>query len=139
MHFLADLPVLLYRRIGKRAEAMCQDVSPAQARENFEPTRWRVVEMRHDRKPGLFCDLECNVERCHPRGTAGVPPHAHLDAGNQIAVALNDANAFARIEEPQIGAFADRHGGADSEDSGKGDVEVGMIRSGDGSITWRRN
>ena len=59
------------------------------------------------------------------RGTAGVPPHAHLDARDQIAVAPNDANALARIEEPQIGAFADRHGCADSEDAGKGDIEVG--------------
>ena len=62
--------------------------------------------MRHDRKPGLFCDLECNVEGCHPRGTVGVAPHAYLDARDQIAVSPNDANALARIEEPQFGAIA---------------------------------
>src|ERR1700726_299517 len=65
-HFLADLPVFLYRRIRKRAEAMRQDVPPAQARKHFEPARGWVVEMRHDWKPGLFCDLERNVEGCHP-------------------------------------------------------------------------
>src|SRR5215831_20613604 len=31
-HFLTDLPVMLYRRVGKRTEAMSQDVSPAGAR-----------------------------------------------------------------------------------------------------------
>jgi hypothetical protein len=64
--FFADLPVLLYRRIGERAEAMRQDVPPAQARKHFEPARGWVVEMRHDWKSGLFRDLERNVERCHP-------------------------------------------------------------------------
>jgi len=43
-----------------------------------------------------------------------------FDARDQIAVGFNDANAFARIEEPQIGAFADRHGGTEREDAGKG-------------------
>jgi len=102
-----------------------QDVSPRRCASTSSRAGWRVVEMRHDRKPGLFCDLECNVEGCHPRGTAGVAPHAYLDARDQIAVSPNDANALARIEEPQFGAFADRHGGADGEDAGKGDVEVG--------------
>ena len=31
---------------------------------------------------------------------------------------------FARVEEPQIGAFADHHTGAEGEDPGKRDVEI---------------
>jgi len=48
-HFLSDPPVLPYRRIGKRAKTVRQDISAAQTRKHFEPARWRVVEMRHDR------------------------------------------------------------------------------------------
>src|SRR5215813_11355246 len=52
-HFLADLAIPLYGRIGKRAEAMRQHVSPAQTREHFEPARWRVIKMRHEAPPAL--------------------------------------------------------------------------------------
>jgi hypothetical protein len=45
----------------------CVRMSPRrQAREHFEPAGRRVVEVRHNRKPGLFGDLERNVEGCHP-------------------------------------------------------------------------
>ena len=60
--------------------------------------------------------------------TPEAPPRAsdaHLDAGDQIPVRLDDPHAFARVEEPQIGAFADHHGGAEGEDARKGDVEIG--------------
>ena len=50
----AHLAVLPHRGIRKRAEAVRQDVAAAQAGQHFEPARRRVVEMRHDRKPGLF-------------------------------------------------------------------------------------
>src|SRR5215470_15243691 len=123
-HFLANLPVAPHRRIRKRAKAMCQDVTVAQAGAYFEPARWRVVEMRHNRKARLLCDLECDVEGRYPRGAAGVAPHAHFDARDQITVGADDVNTLARIEEPQIGAFANCHCRTDGEDARKGDVEV---------------
>src|SRR6516165_6243244 len=64
-HFLTDPSVTLDRRVGKRTEAMSQDVSPAQAREHIQPARWWVVEMRHDRKPSLFPNLARDIEGSH--------------------------------------------------------------------------
>ena len=81
--------------------------------------------MRHDREPGLCRDFERDIEGCHPRGAAGIAPDSHLDAGDQIAVGLDDPHAFTRVEEPQIGAFADHHAGTEGEDAGKGNVEEG--------------
>ena len=124
-HFLAYAPVRQHRRVGKRAEAMRQDIPSAQPRQNLEAARRRVVEMRHDRKPGLLGNFERHIERGDPGGAARIPPDAHLDAGDQIAVRLDDPHAFARIEKPQIGALADHYSGAEGEDAGERDVEIG--------------
>ena len=69
--------------------------------------------------------FERDVEGRHTRGTAGVASHAHFHASDQIPVGADDANALARIEEPQIGTFADRHGCADRKNARKRDVEIG--------------
>ena len=81
--------------------------------------------MRHDRKPALLRHFERHVEGCRSRSPAGVAPDPHFDARDQIAVGCNYADAFARIKESQISAFADSHSGADRENAGKGDVEIG--------------
>ena len=93
--FLADASVARDRGVGKWTEAMRQDISATQAGEHFEPTRRRIVEMRHDREPGLPGDFEGHVEGCHPGSAAGVAPDSHLDPGDQIAVGVDDAHAFA--------------------------------------------
>ena len=102
---------------------MRQDITSAQPREHLEPARRRVVEMRHDREPGLGRDFEGDVERCHPGGAPGIAPDPDLDTGDQLAVGVDNADAFARVEKPQIGAFADHHTGAKGEDAGKRDIQ----------------
>src|SRR6516162_2029058 len=81
--------------------------------------------MRHNRKPALLRHFERHVEGRSSRSPAGVAPDPHLDASDQIAVGLDDAHAFAQVEQPQIGAFADHHAGTKGEDAGKGNVEEG--------------
>jgi hypothetical protein len=81
--------------------------------------------MRHNRKPALLRHFERHVEWCSSRSPAGVAPDPHLDASDQIAVGIDDAHAFAQVEQPQIGAFADHHARAEGEDAGKGNVEEG--------------
>ena len=102
-HLLADPPVGRHRRVGKRPEAMGDDVAPAQPRQHLEPRRRRVVEMRHHRQPDLLGDLERHVERGDPGSAAGAAADPHLDPDDQVAVGVDDAHAFARID-----AAADR-------------------------------
>jgi hypothetical protein len=137
-HLLPYASVRQHRRVWEWPEAVRQDISTAQPRDHLEAARRRVVEMRHDRKPGLLGNFERYIERGDPGGAARIPPDAHLDAGDQIAVRLDDPHAFARIEKPQICALADHYSGAEGEDAGERDVEIGNMRSGEGSITWRR-
>ena len=81
--------------------------------------------MRHDRKPALLRHFERHVEGCRSRSPAGVAPDPHFDARDQIAVGLDDAHAFAKVEQPEIGALADHHARAEGEDAGKRNVEEG--------------
>ena len=90
---------------------MGDDVAAAQPRQHLEPGRRRVVEMRHDRKPDLLGDLDRHVERRDPGSAAGAAPDPHLDPDDEVAVGVDDPDAFARIDEPQIGRFADHHRG----------------------------
>ena len=38
---------------------------------------------------------------------------------DQVAVGLDDPDAFARVEQPQIGRLADHDGGREREDAGE--------------------
>src|SRR5437016_9223005 len=82
--------------------------------------------MGHDRQPDFIGDLDRHVERRRSGIAAGVPADPHLDPDDQVAVGIDDADAFARVDEPQIGVLADHDRGGERKDSGKRHVEVGQ-------------
>ena len=58
-----------------------------------------------------------------PGVAAGAAADPHLDADDQVAVGLDDPDAFARVEQAQIGRLADHDGGGKRENAGKRDVQ----------------
>ncbi len=105
---------------------MGDHIAPAQPRQDFEARRRRVIEMRHHRQPDLLGDFQRHVERRDPGSAAGAASEPDLDPDDEVAVGVDDADAFARIDEPQIGRFADHDRGGEGEDPGKRHVEVGQ-------------
>ena len=101
--------------------------SPRRSRDkHLEARRRRVIEMRHHRQPDLLGDLDRHVERGDPGIAAGAAPDPHLDPDDQVAVGVDDPDAFARVDEAQIGRLADHHRGGERKDPGKRHVEVGQ-------------
>ena len=74
--------------------------------------------MRHHRQPDLLGDLDRHVERGDARIAAGGAPDPDLDPDDEVAVGVDDADAIARVEKPQIGALADHHRRREREDAG---------------------
>jgi hypothetical protein len=80
--------------------------------------------MCHDRKPERLGNLNRHIERRDTRTAARIEADPHLDAEYEIAVLLGDAEAFAQIEQPEIGAFSNHQRRAEGIDAGKGDIEI---------------
>jgi hypothetical protein len=79
--------------------------------------------MRHDRQPDFRGNFQRDVERCDARIAARGAPDPDFDSDDQVAVGVDDTHAVARVEEPQIGAFADHDRRRERENAGMRDVE----------------
>ena len=111
-------------RVRERPVAVGQDVALAQARQHVLARRRREVDVGHHRQVELLGDLDREFEREHAVALAGVAADPDLDADDQVAVLLGDLEAFARIEQADVAAFADHHRLREGEDAGEGDVEI---------------
>src|SRR5712691_8236300 len=80
--------------------------------------------MGHDRQPDFVGDLDRHVERRRSGIAAGVAADPHLDPDDQIAIGIDHPDAFARVDEAQIGVLADHDRRGERKDAGKRHVEV---------------
>ena len=125
-HFLADLALAIGGGAWEGAETVGQNVAGTQPRQDLGPAWRRVVQVRHHRQaqfPGAF---KRDIEGVMAAGPAGAETDPDLDADHQIPVLPRNANAFARVQEPEISTFAHHHGGREGEDAGKRYVEKGQ-------------
>src|SRR5438132_309567 len=99
-------------------------VAAPQPWQHFRSAGRRLVDMRHQRQADLVGGFEREVDRGDAAGAASVAARANLDADDDIGVLAHCRHGFARLAEPQVAAFADRHRLGEAEDAGKGDVDA---------------
>lgn len=112
--------------VRERAIAVGQDIAGPQRRQHVGVARRRLVDVAHDRQPGLLRRFDRVVQRHDAVGAAGVEADAHLDAADHVRVVPRDAHAGCRVHQPQVLAFPDHDGRGERKDASVGNVEVGQ-------------
>jgi hypothetical protein len=106
--------------VREKAEAMGQNVTRPEPRQNVFERPGRMIDMDHHRQTKLFRGLPGYVERDNARILGSVKAHSNLDTDDRIAIGVCDLDRFGRRHQPQVATFADHNATGEPINAGEG-------------------